>query len=309
MSRITIGITTYNGASRLNELLRSIELRPPEGLGTNVNIVVVDDGSPRVHETRSIVNSWQSKLPITYVEHGINRGIAAGWNTATLTLDNDYTILINDDVIMPSGNWLKSLIYPLENSPLVGGVGMNWHAFVDADVKKLLESSDSDSLVIPRDPGSKAQTPDRRNFEACNPGRVMCPTGQLFAFRKMDYNVVGGFDEQYKSFFEESDFFTSIAKIGKIGLQINWPMCWHRWSATFGANPELMPSERMRASRQHYIDKWKIPPEFRADRPGPFDFTNPKYLGSIPDVEVKFVKKDGSIGFGILRTSGEFING
>lgn len=289
--KITIGITTYNGASRVNELLASIKLRTDDKLISDLNIVLVDDGSPNSAQTKSVFNKWNNELPISYVEHKVNRGISAGWNTASRMFNNEYVVLVNDDVIVSSGGWLDALIYPLEHSPSVGGVGVNWHAFLDEDVVELLAAATSDQGVIPRDPGSKNPTPERRKYEEMGPGRVMCPGGQLFAFRRSDFDILGGFDEKYKSFFEESDFGTAMAaKLKKIGVQLNWPMCWHRWSATFGANPELAAHKRMLVSRQWYIEKWNVPKEFHGDRPGPFDYTNPLYLGPLPPVEVNFLR-------------------
>lgn len=306
MSKITIGITTYNGAARVNELLTSISLRTSQDLLPQLDIVLVDDGSPDPKKVHKIYTDWHQRLPLCYIKHETNRGISAGWNTASRAFNNEYVILVNDDVIVSSGGWIEALIYPLQHSPGIGGVGVNWHAFLDEDVEQLLLSSTSDQNVIPRDPGSKQKTPDRRKYEDCPPGRVMCPGGQLFAFRRSDYDTLGGFDEYYKSFFEESDFGTAMAQFGKIGMQLNYPMCWHRWSATFSASPELFAHERMQVSRTHYINKWSVPQEFRGDRPGPFDYTNPKFLGAIGDIEVKYIKKDGTIGNGILGQNGSY---
>ncbi len=308
MSRITIGITTYNGAARVEQLLQSIKLRTTTNdLDNNIDIILVDDGSPNPLQTKQVFDAWSAILPISYIEHKQNLGISAGWNTASRAKNNEYVILVNDDVIVSSGSWIDAMIHPLKNSTGIGGVGVNWHAFLDEDVDSLLASETSDRDVVPRDPGSKAKTPERRNYEECGPGRVMCPSGQLFAFRRSDFDAIGGFDEKYKSFFEESDFFTAIAaKLGKIGMQINWPMCWHRWSATFGTNPELMAGQRMAASRKWYIEKWNVPPKFHGDIPGPFDYTNPTYLGAIGDITVSFLKRDGTYGTGILCQDGSF---
>lgn len=297
--KIAIGVPTYNGAARANELFQSILLRTSLA---KVEVVLVDDGSPRVEETRALARAWESRLPLKYVEHGVNRGISAAWNTATRNSEADIVVLANDDVIVPSGDWLSAIAHPLKHSPQVGGVGVNWHAFLSSDVSRLLID---DREVTPRDPVSKALAPERRNYEQGPPGRVMCPTGQLFAFRRADYDSIGGFDDGYVSFFEESDFFTSMAAAGKISIQLNYPMCWHRWSATFGSNPELNASARMDASRRRYIEKWKVPPEFQGNPPYcPFDYTNPKYLGAIGDVEVEYLKRDRSVGRGILHRSG-----
>jgi GT2 family glycosyltransferase len=283
---ITIGIPTYNGAWRLGNLLKSLQMRTPELATGEARVVVVDDGSPVIDHTRRIIREWSDKMPLDYVEHGQNRGISAGWNTATRYHRCEYAVLINDDVIVSRG-WLRALIYVLANSPGAGVVGQNWHAFVGDDVQKLLESPTSDRDVIPRDPETKEHVPSRRELEPGDPGRVMAPTGQLFGFRRSDFDAIGGFDEAYKSFYEESCFGTAMAAHQKkIGVQLNWPFNWHMWSETFRSNPILDPNSRMAQSRLHYRRKWSVPDSVDQE----FDYTNPKHLGVLDDVEVKFLR-------------------
>jgi O-antigen biosynthesis protein len=296
--QVTLGVSSYNGAVRLDWLLKSIAMRTPL---SNVRIVVVDDGSPRVAETRAVAERWIPDLPLTYIEHGKNRGISAGWNTASRAEQSEIVVLLNDDVIVSAG-WLEALVHALDHSPGVGVVGQSWHAFLPEDVPALLASATSDRDVVPRDPGTKAPTPERRTlYEDTYPGRVMCPTGQLFAFRREDYDAIGGFDENYISMYEESDFGTAMAARGLIGLQTTWPFCWHQWSATFAANPELRPDLRIAHSRAYYRQKWKVP-----DGIGEFDYTNPMYLGAIGDVTVEVLTKTGTRR-GVLRADGAFL--
>jgi len=301
---ITIGIPTYNGAWRLDNLLKSIHMRTPELSRGEARVVVVDDGSPVVEMTRMVIKRWQGwGMPLDYVEHGRNRGISAGWNSATRHHDCEYAVLINDDVVV-SLRWLESLLYVLRHSPQAGVVGQNWHAFIAEDVPKLLESPDSDQQVVPRDPVSKEAKPERRDIESCNPGRVMAPTGQLFGFRRADYEAIGGFDETFKSFYEESSFGCSMAAVcKKIGVQLNWVQCWHMWSQSFSQNPALQAEHRLNESRAYYRQKWQVP-----DGVHEFDYTNPKHLGAIGDVEVKFLRgPDGTPAEGTLRQDGAFI--
>jgi GT2 family glycosyltransferase len=299
--RISVGIPTYNGAERVEWLLKSLSMRTPELASGEARIVLVDDGSPHVHETRAVAELWKDVL---YIEHGHNRGISAGWNTASRAIDAEIVVLLNDDVIV-SSDWLAPLVYALRHSPKVGVVGQSWHAFLREDVPQLLASESSDRDVIPRDP-NKVQTPDRRVlYEDTNPGRVMCPTGQLFAFRRSDFDAVGGFDERMRSFFEESSFGTEMAARGMIGLQTTWPFCWHMWSETFRTNPELDPGSRMEQSRDVYRSRWAIPGDVPRGRE--FDFTNPKYLGAIGDVEVGWLSKTGPKR-GVLRQDGAMID-
>ncbi len=296
--RTTLGVSTYNGAQRLSWLLRSVWLRPP----WPDEVVIVDDGSPRAETTRQVCTEWSDRLPIVHVQHASNRGISAGWNSAARGGSAELVILANDDVIVSDG-WLEGLTHPLKHSPGVGVVGQNWHAFTGDDIGGLLASKDSDLGVVPRDPVTKAPAPERRTlYEDTNPGRVMAPTGQLFAFRRSDFDAIGGFDEAYKSFYEESCMGTSMCARGMIGLQTTWPFCWHMWSKTFSENPELHAGDRLAASKAHYRAKWNVP-----DGVHEFDYTNPKYLGAIGDVEVEFLRKGGKIGRGILRQDGAFI--
>lgn len=304
MPRVVIGVPTYNGAKRANDLFHSIGQRTPTDLDWRV--VLVDDGSPNVADTREVARLWEQTLRLKYIEHRTNRGISAGWNSISRAFDCDIVVLINDDVIVSRG-WLESLVYVLDHSPMVGVVGMSWHAFLPEDVSMLIASPDSDQVVIPRDPLSKVQDPSRRErFEDTNPGRVMAPTGQLFAFRRADFDAIGGFDENYVSFYEEVDFGTSMAaKLGKIGVQVNQPFSWHRWSATFSASPELQAEQRRLRSHAHYLSKWNVPPEKHHD---PFGFTNPLHLGSVGPVSIQFKRKNGSVGKGILRPDGAYID-
>lgn len=299
MTSITIGVPTYKGAARVANLLRSIELRTPLD---GVRVVLVDDGSPgdEVAETRRVAVEWKGRLPLDFYEHGGNRGISAGWNTASRALDSETIVLVNDDVIVSRG-WLEAFLYVLEKSPGVGVVGANWHAFLPEDVGGLLAGPDSDRDVIPRDPVTKAQDPSRRQYEDCGPGRVMAPCGQLFAFRRKDYDAIGGFDESYKSFYEESCFGTSMAARGLIGVQLSAPFNWHQWSATFTASPELRADQRLAESRAHYRRKWSVP-----DGVHEFEFTNPKYLGAIGDVPIEFLRRGGPAR-GVLRQDGAFV--
>jgi glycosyltransferase involved in cell wall biosynthesis len=302
MPNVVLGIPSYNGSQRLDWLLRSIALRTPLLETGTVRIVLVDDGSPRVDETRKCAQHWAQKLPLTFIEHGTNRGISAGWNTAVRATNAEICVLLNDDVIVASGGWLEALVYALEHSPGVGVVGQSWHAFLPEDASALLASVDSDLAVIPRDPVSKIALPERRTlYEDTHPGRVMCPTGQLFAFRRSDFDAIGGFDETYKSMYEESCFGTSMAVRGLIGMQTTWPFCFHLWSATFAQNPELDAGGRIAVSRAHYRKKWGVP-EYVPE----FEHTNATYFNVIGDVAVEVLTKTG-VRRGVLRQDGAFV--
>lgn len=114
-----------------------------------------------------------------------------------------------------------------------------------------------------------------------------CAAGSVFAFKRRTYDMVGGFDDMdFKSFFEESDFGTSLAKEGYPSYGLTYPHCYHLWSATFAESPELRPQETLERSMAAYIRKWEVPPEYAAR---PFDYTNPKYMSGIPRQRIRWL--------------------
>ena len=106
-------------------------MRTPRLHTGEAKVVVVDDGSPRVSETRAVVQTWEAKgVPLQFIEHGVNRGIRPAGTRAPRATDAPIVTLINDDVIVSDGGWLESLVHVLEHSPKVGVVGQSWHAFL-----------------------------------------------------------------------------------------------------------------------------------------------------------------------------------
>lgn len=280
--RVCIGVPTYNGARRLDDLLQSIsfwtEEVPP--------IVVLDDGTSEdgARRIKWVCERWKVKL----LRHEKNLGIAKSWNDLTKHFDSDLVVLLNDDILVAK-NWLKCLVYFLENNKC-GSASLPFYFIEPQDVPHILKRE----KITPRDPMTKQPRPDKWNEirEDMTPGILMCPAGNVFGFKRNMYELVGGFDERFKSFFEESDFGTKLAKRGYKSYGLTYPMLWHVWSQTFRENPELDAGETMRRSHQAYIEKWKIPPEYHGK---PFDYTNPKFMSKIPKRKIKWMGDNGKI--------------
>lgn len=278
---VTIGIPTFNGAPRLDALLQSIarwtEEVPP--------IAVLDDGSSPddARNIKEVCERWKVKL----LQHDENLGIAKSWNDLTMYFDSDIMVLLNDDILVAK-DWLRCLVYFLENNEC-GSVSLPFYFIEPCDVPRILRVEE----VTPRDPITKQLKPEKRDEirENMTPGILMCPAGNVFGFKRKMYNLVGGFDERFKSFFEESDFGTKLAQKGYKSYGLTYPMLWHVWSQTFRENPvELKATETMRKSHWAYVEKWKVPPEYYDH---PFDYTNPKFMSKIPRKRVKWLGANG----------------
>lgn len=259
MAYVTIGIPVYNRGLELPNLLEN--LRQRTSTDVNHEIVVVDDSGKPKH--RDIVAAACKKFDVKFVAHEKNLGVAAGWNTISqFDQNSDLVVILNDDVLVAK-DWLSYMAYALHSNLKVGSFGMNCRFILKSDAAEIVKSSTS--KVIPlnvRWVGSElvknerfSSMPEEKDEV---PGRVMCPTGCFFGFRKEIYNLVGGFDQRYFAFYEETDFGVACAQRGYPSFVLGVPdHNYHMWSATFGSAPEIDAGGTMNRSRAAFVEKWQ----------------------------------------------------
>ncbi|MCH6257879.1 glycosyltransferase [Puniceicoccaceae bacterium K14] len=122
---ITILIATYNRESVLHKTLENLKNLDTTGL--ELSIVVVDNNSS--DGTAELIKSYQSSLPLTYLfqsKPGKNRAL----NLALDTIELGDIILFTDDDVMPTKQWLRSIVDSTEkyqDKSIFGGpVHMLW---------------------------------------------------------------------------------------------------------------------------------------------------------------------------------------
>jgi len=267
MKKILIGIPTFNGAHRVNDCISSIVKWNDIPEGYDVEILLVDDGShePKRSEAFWVASHWN--VPI--IPHSENMGITKSWNDLASFGNHDIVVLLNDDILV-SKHWLTALTFFLENNQGVGMVGWDQDFITAGDVKIILDSKKP--IRIYRDPHTKRILAKDESPISDKPGKMMVATGSAFAFTRDTYDLAGGFDERYKSFYEEMDFGTTLAQNGKPSFMLNYPRLYHMFSATFGENDHiLMGSKTMAESREKYKEKWG----------GDLDYTDSKFMPSL----------------------------
>ena len=258
MAKITVGIPVYNRGSALVNLLQNLRQRTPADI--DYEIVVVDDSGRPQH--REIVLGACRQYGATFVPHEKNRGVAAGWNTIVKSGKNsEFVVILNDDVFVAK-DWLSYMTYALENNPKVGSFGMNCRFIAKGDAAEIVKGPDA--KVIPLNVhwrGSELIRNERFLSmpveEDGPPGRVMAPTGCFFGFRREIYDLVGGFDERYFAFYEETEFGVACAYRGYPSFVLGVPdHNYHMWSASFGSAPEIDAGSIMARSRSAFVEKW-----------------------------------------------------
>jgi GT2 family glycosyltransferase len=258
MARVTIGIPVYNRGPRLKDLLENIRQRTPRDI--DYQVVVVDDSGKPQH--RELVSATCAKFGARFIAHKANMGVASGWNTISMSDPQaEFIVLMNDDVFV-ANDWLRYLVYALEMNPKIGSFGMHCRFISKDDAPQILKGSSS--KVIPlnvRWVGSELvrheRFPEMPKDADGEPGRVMCPTGCFFGFRREVYDLVGGFDQRYFAFYEETDFGVACAFKGYPSFSLEVPdHNYHMWSASFASAPEIDAGSVMARSREAFVGKW-----------------------------------------------------
>lgn len=260
MTKVLVCIPTYNGAYRLDWLLQSILMRT--GNDIDYKIVICDDSGNKRHQekTKSVVYKWSFNLPISLLINNSNFGVATSWNKMIDSEYSQHIILINDDVIVKE-DWLKNMVYFLDNNQNAGAAFYNFVRIEECDIPRLLSEDHKSPL------------------DHLAPIRRMHYVGCFFGFDRNKYNMVGKFDENYFANVEETDFCTALAYLGHPNYILRHPLCQHIWSATFKSSPEMNYWKILKESKQYYEKKWN----------GNIETVTNRYMSKIPFQKVKWI--------------------
>ena len=269
MSQVIIGVPTLNCPSRLQRALESIaECTKLDG----VRVLVCDDGTiPDLLETnRKVIRHVANRIPsLDMIENGARLGIAKSWNRLTRHYaDAEIVVLLNDDFEVVDF-WLDVLMYSLRENPKVGMVGLNSYVAFTKEQVKLLYPKTVYTGADERPTYWHELVPmiDYREAKLLDGGgSLLSAQGPAFAFRRKDFDTVGGFDEQYFVYFEELDFAVSMRKHGLYPFMASYPIGYHQGGATNSDPFNLNAQEHMARSRKLFIEKWgKTPTELREE--------------------------------------------
>lgn len=203
--RVSVIIPTYNGRAFLDDCLRSLQAQS----WRDAEIVVVDNAS--TDGTTGVIHAAYPEVRV--VSLPTNRGFAGGTNAGAAAARGEWLVFLNNDTVVEP-DWLEQLMAVGQADPSLGVCSskirlMHDRARLDSVGSYLTRCGFLRHVgLLSLDRGQHDDVTD-----------IFSPKGVAFAIRRVLFQEVGGFDDRYFAYFEESDLFW---RIWLRGYSVGW---------------------------------------------------------------------------------------
>ena len=195
-----------------------------------------------------------------------NLGYAGAINLGRRSCSGEIIVVTNPDVTFAAGA-IDALSDELHGNIAVAGPALYW----DAACEWLLPPSDLqtgwqklDEMLAARSRAWALQR-DRRRFlsraafwELQEPRDVRALSGAVMAIRSRDFAELGGFDERFPLYFEETDFVRRAAALHRRIRYVPKAKCTHLYNQSAGQVADEAGA-RYAFSEARYLEKWNGP--------------------------------------------------
>jgi GT2 family glycosyltransferase len=213
-ARVIVAIPTLVADEALDDCFTALDLQSFRDFA----VILIDNsgqGLTRRFAHRQAAVRSPGSFPLLIIENPRNVGFGSAINQATAASQGDYVATLNDDCV-PSPEWLAELIAVIEREYEIGMCASQVR-MAGPDAARL----DSAGMVISRDAASKQRgfLESAANFSKDD--EVLCPSASAALYRRGMLEDVGGFDESYFLYCEDTD----------LGLRARWA----GWQARYAA--------------------------------------------------------------------------
>lgn len=291
--RFSIVVNTYNRATLLVNTLEAFRyLRYP-----HFEVIVVN--GPSTDGTETLLQRYAASIKIG---HCPEANLAKSRNVGIAMASGDIICFIDDDGI-PEPDWLDALARAYQADPRIGGAGgfVRDHTGVDFQCRYIICNRNADASFY--DSADKAQLQQQAHAE-----RYYSLIGVNSSFRRQALLQIGGFDEEFAYFLDETDVCVRLVDAG-------WHICFvpdaevhHKYAPSHLRNDRKIPTSLYLTTRS------KVYFLFRNALPGAmpnalfgqaatvrgqilWDADNLKRLGIIDDQRHQQLRDDVQRGF------------
>lgn len=189
MMRASVIVVGYNSHAYLPQCIESI-LRE---LGPHDELIVVDNGS-----TDGSAGLVAGRFPQARLLRGENAGYAGGNNRGAALARGEYLVFLNPDTVLAPGA-LHALLAPLEQQP---DIGLTTACIVHMNQPELINTCGNTMHYTGLTYCRGAGQPRARYAESAEVDSV---SGAAFAMRRALFARLGGFDERFFMYVEDTD--------------------------------------------------------------------------------------------------------
>jgi GT2 family glycosyltransferase len=191
---VTVVIPTLAADSRLLDCVQSLSRQTRQDL----EVIVVDNSG------KGLVRKNGVAPGVRVIENARNAGFGAAINQGVRESNSPYLATLNDDAVAHP-DWLAALLDVLERRPDAGMCASQVRLFGE-------DLLDSAGMLIARDGSSKQRGHGRspRDFPVAE--EVLLPSGSAALYRRAMLEEIGGFDDSFFLYCEDTD----------LGLRARW---------------------------------------------------------------------------------------
>jgi GT2 family glycosyltransferase len=225
---VSIIIVNYNGGDLLQDCLASIVRQDYPSF----EVFLVDNAS-----TDTSLYQVETRFPqVKLIRSEVNRGFAAGNNLAAEQVSGDFLAFLNPDAVAEP-DWLSELVYYLLANPAAG-----------LATSKILLLSNPDRINTCGNQIHFTGIPSCRGWmqpaDSMNQVEEVCAvSGAAFLIRAEVFKEIGGFDESFFMYAEDTDLSWRARLIGARCFFIPASVAYHRYEPRF--SPE----------KSYYLDR------------------------------------------------------
>lgn len=249
--KVTGSIVTYNNMKTIDKTLSTLFEFTKD---IDFKLYVVDnvsaDGTPDYIE--------KNYPQVEVIRMDKNIGFGAGHNVAIKRIDSQYHTIINPDIVMIENAIKEMADYMDENGDI--GLLSPRVAFPDGRDQILGKRNPHFKYLVASrlrgdEPSKLLKEYAMLDTDLSKPVDIENATGCFMMFRTENLKAIGGFDERYFMYFEDSDITRSIRKNAR-AVYYPYATVNHVWARDSKRNTKLMMIHIQ--SMLKYYAKWKM---------------------------------------------------
>ena len=252
---ISLLVVNFRSAALAANAVRSAR----EATSSPLQVVIVDNScdAREADALRAIAD--------TLVVSTANRGYAGGINDGRRACDGDVIIISNPDVVFAPRS-IDLLHDALDDRTVVSGPALFWddaHEWHLPPGDRMTAPQKLDQILASRSRAWREQRDRRRIRERiafwsfAQTTHVRMLSGAVMAVRTRDFDDLGGFDERFPLYFEETDFLRRVAARRKRIAYVPAARCRHIYNQSASQTSEA--AQRYAESEWKYLEKWNGP--------------------------------------------------